>query len=322
MWKMETRRRSVNNGVQQMQRGGDGLSPLDRIGRTPLFRLRRVTAGLSPGVELYVKAEWFNPGGSVKDRAALRMIEEGERSGALTPEKTIIDATSGNTGIAYAMIGAIKGYRVELVMPANVTQERRQLARLYGARVIESDPLEGSDGAIRLAREIVARDPDRYFYPDQYNNPANWQAHYDTTGPEIWEQTQGRITHFVAGVGTSGTLVGTGRRLKEYNPAVQLIAVQPADELQVIEGLKHLATAIVPGIYDPSLPDRTIYADAGEAVEMTMRLAREEGLFVGFSGAAAVCAALEVARDLNEGVIVALLPDSGMKYLSLNWLKP
>jgi cysteine synthase B len=290
---------------------------LQRIGNTPLFQLTEVTQGLSPDVELHVKAEWFNPGGSVKDRPALRMIEEAERDGRLTPDKTIIDATSGNTGIAYALIGAVKGYRVELVMPANASQERRQLAHAYGARVIESDPLEGSDGAIRLVRKIVAATPEKYFYPDQYSNPANWQAHYDTTGPEIWEQTGGRVTHFVAGIGTSGTLMGVGRRLREYNPQIQLIAVQPADDLQVIEGLKHMATAIVPGIYDPTLPDRTVYAKAEQALTMARRLAREEGLFVGLSAAAAVDAALQVAQELESGIVVALLPDSGMKYLSL-----
>ncbi|MGQ9502950.1 MAG: PLP-dependent cysteine synthase family protein [Anaerolineae bacterium] len=290
---------------------------LEHIGHTPLFRLTRVVEGLPAGVELYVKAEWFNPGGSVKDRPALRMIEEAERDGRLTPDKIIIDSTSGNTGIAYALIGAVKGYRVELVMPANVSHERRQLARAYGARVIESDPLEGSDGAIRLVRKIVAEAPEKYFYPDQYNNPANWLAHYETTGPEIWEQTNGRITHFVAGVGTSGTLMGVGRRLREHNPRVQLIAVEPADELQVIEGLKHMATAIVPGIYDPTLPDRTIYVEANQALRMMRRLAREEGLFVGLSAAAAVDAALQVACELRKGVVVALLPDSGVKYLSL-----
>ncbi|MBM4459452.1 MAG: PLP-dependent cysteine synthase family protein [Chloroflexi bacterium] len=290
---------------------------LDRIGDTPLLRLSRLPAGLAPDVELYVKAEWFNPGGSVKDRAALRIIEEAECDGRLTAGRTIMDATSGNTGIAYALIGAVKGYRVTLVMPANVSQERRQLARAYGAQIIESDPLEGADGAIRLARQLAAETPERYFYADQYNNPANWRAHYDATGPEIWAQTGGRITHFVAGVGTSGTLMGVGRRLREYNPQIQLIAVQPADEMQVIEGLKHMATAIVPGIYDPTLPDRTLRAEAERTLALARRLAREEGLFVGFSAAAAVDAALQVAGELAEGVVVALLPDSGMKYLSL-----
>ncbi len=292
-------------------------SILEHIGHTPLFRLTRITHSLPAGVELHVKAEWFNPGGSVKDRPALRMIEEAERDGRLTPDKTIIDATSGNTGIAYALIGAVKGYRVALVMPANASQERRQLARAYGAQIIESDPLEGTDGAIRLVRKLVSAEPEKYFYPDQYNNPANWRAHYDTTGPEIWEQTDGRVTHFVAGIGTSGTLMGVGRRLKEYNPHIQLIAVEPADDLQVIEGLKHMATAIVPGIYDPTLPDRTIYAEAVRAARMARRLAHEEGLFVGLSAAAAVDAALQVAQELESGVVVALLPDSGMKYLSL-----
>ncbi len=318
MWNAYQTERTIPNGPAPpvMVAPGDS-SVLQSIGNTPMFRLRRITEGLSPGVEIHVKAEWFNPGGSVKDRPALRMIEEAEREGRLTPDKIIIDATSGNTGIAYAMIGAVKGYRVTLVMPGNVSQERRQLAQAYGAEVIESDPLEGSDGAIRLVRKLVAEDPDRYFYPDQYNNPANWRAHYDTTGPEIWAQTRGRVTHFVAGIGTSGTLMGTGRRLKEYNPAIQLIAVEPADDLQVIEGLKHMATAIVPGIYDPTLPDRIIPTEADRAVEMAQRLAREEGLFVGLSAAAAVDAALQVAQTLESGVIVALLPDSGMKYLSL-----
>lgn len=303
--------------AQAVVAGARAQGILERIGHTPLLRLSRLVESLPADVELYVKAEWFNPGGSVKDRPALRMIEEAERDGRLTSDKIIIDSTSGNTGIAYALIGAVKGYRVELVMPANVSRERRQLARAYGARIIESDPLEGSDGAIRLVRKIVAEAPEKYFYPDQYNNPANWLAHYDTTGPEIWEQTAGRVTHFVAGVGTSGTLMGVGRRLREYNPRVQLIAVEPADELQVIEGLKHMATAIVPGIYDPTLLDRTIYVEADQAFAMVQRLAREEGLFVGFSAAAAVVAALQVARELKEGVVVALLPDSGVKYLSL-----
>ncbi len=314
--------RIKTNGMSRRPRAFPAdMTILDYIGNTPMFRLTRIARDLPPAVELYVKAEWANPGGSVKDRPALRIIEEAERDGRLTPEKIIIDATSGNTGIAYAMIGAVKGYQVELVMPANVTQERRQLARIYGARVIESDPMEGADGAIRLVRQIVAEAPDRYFYADQYNNPANWRAHYDTTGPEIWEQTGGRITHFVAGVGTSGTLMGVGRRLKAYNPRVQLIAVEPADDLQVIEGLKHMATSIVPGIYDPTLPDRTIYIESERAREMARRLAQEEGLFVGFSAAAAVDAALQIGQELERGVIVALLPDSGVKYLSLDLFK-
>jgi cysteine synthase B len=321
LWRAEHDTVTDNGVIWAASAGPSGQSILERIGNTPLLRLSRVRADLAPGVELYAKAEWFNPGGSVKDRPALRMIEEAERDGRLTPAKTIIDATSGNTGIAYALIGAVKGYRVTLVMPANVSLERRQLARAYGAQIIESDPLEGSDGAIRLVRKLVAAAPEKYFYGDQYNNPANWQAHYDTTGPEIWKQTGGRVTHFVAGVGTSGTLMGAGRRLREYNPQIKLIAVQPTEELQVIEGLKHMATAIVPGIYDPTLPDHTLYAEADRALAMVRRLAKEEGLFVGFSAAAAVDAALQIARELKDGVVAVLLPDSGMKYLSLGMFK-
>lgn len=290
---------------------------LDQIGQTPLLRLARVMADLPASVEVWVKAEWFNPGGSVKDRAALRMVEEAERRGHLHSDKVLIDATSGNTGIAYALIGAIKGFQVELVMPANVSQERKALVRAYGARLIESDPLEGSDGAIRLARQIVAQDPARYFYADQYNNPANWQAHFDTTGVELWEQTAGRITHFVAGLGTSGTMMGAGRRLKAFNPDIQLVGVQPADELQVIEGLKHMETAIVPGIYEARLLDQEARVEAEDALAMTRRLARAEGLFVGFSAGAVVHAALQIAAGLQEGIVVALAADGGSKYVSL-----
>jgi S-sulfo-L-cysteine synthase (O-acetyl-L-serine-dependent) len=292
-------------------------SILTTVGNTPLIQLTKVAADLPPDVEVWAKAEWYNPGGSVKDRAALRMIEDAERSGALTPDKTIIDSTSGNTGVAYALIGAAKGYRVALVMPGNVSAERKAIVRAYGADLIESDPLEGSDGAIRKVRQIVADQPDRYYYPDQYSNPANWRSHYDTTGGEIIAQTDGRVTHFVAGLGTTGTFVGVGRRLKDYAPSIQLVAVGPADELEVIEGLKHLETAIVPGIYDRSLVDRDFPVTAQQALVMTQRLAKEEGLFVGFSAGAAVHAALAVARELEHGVVVTLLPDGGVKYLSL-----
>ncbi|MEE8390685.1 MAG: cysteine synthase family protein [Anaerolineae bacterium] len=294
-------------------------SILDQIGNTPLLDLSALAhrSGVSPGVGVYAKAEWFNPGGSVKDRAALRIVQEAEASGALTPDKILIDSTSGNTGIGYAMVCAAKGYRVHLVIPSNVSAERKALAWAYGAKLIESDPLEGSDGAIRLVREIVAADPERYFYADQYNNPANWLAHFDTTGPEIWEQTQGQVTHFVAGLGTTGTLIGAGRFLKGVNPSVQLIAVQPEDDLQVIEGLKHLETAIVPGIYDETLLDvqKTVAAEA--AWEITRRLGREAGLLVGLSAGAAIVATLEVASALDQGVVVTLLPDDGSKYVSL-----
>jgi cysteine synthase B len=294
-------------------------SILDQIGHTPLLDLSPLAlrAGVPAQVGVYAKAEWFNPGGSVKDRPALRIIQEAEASGALTPDRILIDSSSGNTGIAYALIGAVKGLQVHLVMPANVSAERKALVRAYGATLIASDPVEGSDGAIRLVREIVAADPQRYFYADQYNNPANWRAHYDTTGPEIWHQTQGQVTHFVAGLGTTGTFTGIGRFVRQAHPAVQLVAVQPEDELQVIEGLKHLETAIVPGIYDATLPDVQLPIGAEAAWEMARRLGREAGLFVGLSAGAAVAAALDVAKTLEEGVVVTLLPDSGSKYVSL-----
>jgi cysteine synthase B len=245
------------------------------------------------------------------------MVEDGERSGRLRPGKTIIDSSSGNTGIALALIGAVKGYPVHLVMPANVSVERKALVRAYGARLIESDPLEGSDGAIRLVNAIVAADPGRYFYTDQYNNEANWQAHYAGTGPEIWRQTGGAVTHFVAGLGTTGTFTGTGRYLQERNPAIQLVAVQPEDELAVIEGLKHLETAIVPGIYDAGLPDRTLGVPAEDAWRTVRELARQAGLFVGVSGGAAVAASIALGRELEHGVITTILPDDGSKYVSL-----
>ena len=292
---------------------------LDQIGNTPLLDLSAFAQrlGVSPTVGVYAKAEWYNPSGSVKARAALRIVEEAERSGQLTPDKILIDSSSGNTGIAFAMIGALKGYVVHLVMPANVSKERKALAKAYGATFIESDPLEGSDGAIRLVRELVAAEPERYFYANQYNNPANWRAHYDTTGPEIWRQTDGAVTHFVCGLGTTGTFVGAGRYLKRQNPAIQLVALQPADELSVIEGLKHLETAIMPEIWDPSLIDQDLRLDPEEAWTMTRRLAREAGLFVGVSAGAAAAGAIQVAQALERGLVVTLLPDDGSKYVSL-----
>ena len=292
---------------------------LDQIGNTPLLDLSSFAhaRGVPATVGLYAKAEWHNPGGSVKARAALHMVEEAERAGALRRGKTIIDSSSGNTGIALALIGAVKGYPVELVMPANVSAERKALVRAYGARLIESDPLEGSDGAIHRVQAIVAADPERYFYVDQYNNAANWQAHYQSTGPEIWQQTGGEVTHFVAGLGTTGTFTGVGRYLKQQNPAVQLVAVQPEDELSVIEGLKHLETAIVPGIYDGGLPDRTIGIGPEAAWRSVRELARHAGLFVGVSGGAAVAASIALGRDLAGGNIVTVLPDDGSKYVSL-----
>jgi cysteine synthase B len=291
---------------------------LDLIGNTPLIKLQNLLSNLTdnPRVELYGKAEWANPGGSVKDRPALKMIREGERSGALTRDKTIIDATSGNTGIAYAMIGAALGYRVKLCLPKNAGDERKRILLAYGAELVLTDPLAGSDGAILAVREIVASEPDKYFYPDQYNNSANWRAHYETTGAEIFAQTGGRITHFVAGLGTSGTFMGAGRRLRELKPEVELISMQPDSPFHGLEGLKHMETAIVPGIYDPLLADRQIEAGTEEAFAMVKQLARREGLFVGISAAANIVAALKVAERIDEGVIVTIFCDNGGKYLS------
>jgi len=294
---------------------GDDLSA--SIGRTPLVRLRRLTRDLPAGVEVFAKAEHLNPGGSVKDRAALSMILEGERSGQLRPGQIILDATSGNTGIAYAMIGAARGYRVALCLPKNASMERRRILQIYGAEIIETDPMQGTDGAQIKAREIVALEPDKYFYPDQYNNDANWRAHYEGTAPEIWEQTRGRITHFLAGLGTAGTFVGVARRLKSYRAAVRAISMQPDSPLHGLEGMKHMQTAIVPGIYDPEVADENVEVATEDAQEMTRRLAREEGLFVGVSSGANVHAALRLARALPSGsVVVTILCDGGSKYLS------
>jgi S-sulfo-L-cysteine synthase (O-acetyl-L-serine-dependent) len=289
-------------------------SLLDLIGNTPLIKLANLVE--NPRVEIYGKAEWANPGGSVKDRPALNMILEGERSGALTRDKTIIDSTSGNTGIAYAMIAAARGYRVKLCLPKNASEERKRILEAYGVELVLTDPLAGSDGAILVVREIVAAAPDKYFYPDQYNNPANWRAHYETTGVEIFEQTGGRVTHFVAGLGTSGTFVGTGRRLRELKPEVKLISMQPDSPFHGLEGLKHMETAIVPGIYDPTLADEEVEIETEEAHAMVKRLARREGWFVGISSAANVVAAMRVAERIDEGVIVTILSDDASKYLS------
>lgn len=287
---------------------------LDLIGNTPLIKLQRLVE--NPRVEIYGKAEWANPGGSVKDRPALRMIREGERSGALTRDKTIIDSTSGNTGIAYAMIAAALGYRVKLCLPKNASEERKRILRAYGAELILTDPLAGSDGAILAVREIVAAEPDKYFYPDQYNNPANWRAHYETTGVEIFEQTDGRITHFIAGLGTSGTFMGAGRRLRELKPGVQLISMEPDSPFHGLEGLKHMETAIVPGIYDPAFADEQVTIGTEEAHAMAKQLVRSEGWFVGISAAANVAAAIKIAERIDEGVLVTVLCDDGSKYLT------
>jgi cysteine synthase B len=285
------------------------------VGNTPLLRLRHISAEAGD-VEIYAKAEWFNPGGSVKDRPALSMILDGERSGRLTPNKTILDATSGNTGIAYAWIGAARGYKVKLALPRNASEERKRILTAYGAELVLTSPLEGSDGAIREARRLYAENPSLYFYPDQYNNPANWRAHYETTAPEIWEQTKGRITHFVAGLGTTGTFVGTSRRLKELNPEIKTISFQPDSPFHGLEGLKHLATAIVPGIYDSELADQNYEINTEEAHEYARQLGRREGLLVGVSAGAALACALQIARKINQGVIVTIFPDGGDKYLS------
>lgn len=298
------------------QRLGEHL--VDRIGNTPLLALARIAAEF-PNVQILGKAEWFNPGGSVKDRAAYYMIRDGERRGALRPGKIILDATSGNTGIAYAMIGASLGYRVKLCLPSSASPERKHILNAYGVDIVYTPGDEGTDGAIRRVREIYDADPERYFYPDQYGNPANPAAHYATTGPEIWKQTHGEITHFVAGLGTSGTFVGVTRRLRELNPQVRCISMQPDSGFHGLEGLKHMPTAIVPPIYDPTLADENIEMETEPAQAMVKRLAREEGLLVGVSAGGAVCAALSVARRVprdQNAVIVVILPDSGEKYLS------
>jgi len=299
---------------------------VDLIGYTPLIRLRRITRHLPESIEIYGKAEWFNPGGSVKDRPAWNIVRTAIERGELHGGKRLLDATSGNTGIAFAMIGAALGFGVTLCVPANVSTERKRILKAYGAEVIYTDPLESSDGAIRKARALYAQHPDRYYYADQYNNPANWQAHYETTGVEIWQQTEGRITHFVAGLGTTGTFVGVGRRLREYRRDIQLISLQPDSPFHGLEGLKHLETAIVPGIYDPTLADANLAISTEDAYAMARRLAREEGLLVGVSAAAAVVGSLRVAeailRDAEQrgeephAVIVTILCDSADKYLS------
>lgn len=297
---------------------GDSL--LANIGNTPLLPLHRIAAAerVCPNVVLFAKAEWFNASGSVKARPALAMIEDGERRGVLNPDKTIIEATSGNTGIALAMIGAAKGYKVKLFMPANVSQERKGILKAYGAELVLTDPAEGIDLSIRTVERMLEENPDLYFRPDQYNNPVNWQAHYLTTGVEVWEQTGGAVTHFVAGIGTSGTLMGTGRRLKDFNPNIEVVSVEPEDGLALIEGLKHMETSIVPGIYDSDFADGKIPVRPEQARQMARRLALEEGLFVGYSAGAAAWAALQLAKTLEQdSVIVTVFPDGGEKYLSV-----
>jgi cysteine synthase B len=288
------------------------------IGNTPLVEIRSVARGLSPGVRVLAKLEGFNPGGSAKDRAALRMIREAVRTGKLKPGQTIIESTSGNTGIAIAMIGAALGYPVRLVLPSNVSEERKGIIRFFGADIVYSDPMEGSDGAIRLCREIVGGEPGVYFKPDQYFNPMNSQAHYETTGPEIHRQTGGSVTHFVAGIGTGGTVMGTGRFLKERDPRIRVIAAEPDAALHGIEGLKHMASSIVPGIYQEEELDLKIPVSTEDAYEMVYRLSQEEGLLVGQSSGAALDAALQIARQLTHGTVVTVFPDFGSRYMTTN----
>jgi len=303
--------------VRGVGASGAGTTLIEElVGRTPLVQIHNIVEDLAPGVFVYGKAEFFNPGGSVKDRAALAMVRDGERRGLLRAGKTIIDASSGNTGIAYAWIGAALGYRVQICLPANASPERKKMLAAYGAEVTLTDAQEGTDGAQRLVKSLVMDDPNRYFYPDQYNNSANWQTHYDTTAPEIWEQTGGSVTHFVAGLGTTGTFVGTTRRLKEFNPKIQCVSFQPDTPLHGLEGMKHLETAITPGIWDAGLPDREEWTATEDAYRMVKRLAREEGLFVGVSAGAAVATALKIARELTHGVVVTILCDGADKYLS------
>lgn len=302
--------------VEQTDRGTSKNAIEESIGHTPLLRLRRITRELPSGVEVFAKAEHLNPGGSVKDRPALAMILAGERDGTLRPGMTILDATSGNTGIAYAMIGAARGYPVTLCLPKNAGRQRKRILHRFGVNVIETDPLQSTDGAQLIARDMFEKEPDKYFYPDQYNNDGNWRAHYESTAPEIWEQTEGRITHFITGLGTSGTFVGVARRLKALNSAILAISMQPDSPLHGLEGLKHMATAMVPGIYDPALSDESVEVGTEDAQKMVRRLAEEEGLLVGTSSGANVFAALRLASTLSrEAVVVTILCDGGERYI-------
>lgn len=289
-------------------------SILDRIGKTPLVRIRELARDLSPDVEIWAKLEYFNPGGSVKDRAAYRMVQEGIKNGELTPDKIIMDPTSGNTGVAYAMIGAALGYKVELVMPANASRQRKDIAEAYGAKIVFSSRFEGSDGAIRLAKKMYAENSAKYFMPDQYNNTMNPRAHYDTTGVEIWEQTKGRVTHFVATLGTSGTAMGTSRRLKDYNKNIYSVGVQPEDALHGLEGLKHMPTSIVPGIYHEKELDEVVGVATEPSYDLADRLGKEEGLLVGYSSGAALLTCRQLAKKIRRGVIVTIFPDHGDRY--------
>lgn len=295
-------------------------SLLEYVGNTPLIHLKGLEKEADNGqVELYAKAEWFNPGGSVKDRAALKMVSDAEKSGLLTRAKTILESTSGNTGIALAMIGAAKGYRVEVIMPSNASDERKRIIESYGAKIIYTNPLEGTDGAQMLAHRLHREHPDKYFYTNQYANDSNWRAHYEGTGVEVYHQTQGRVTHFVTGVGTGGTIMGTGRKLKEYDAGIKVIAVEPSEALHGIEGLKHMASSIKPPIFNANFLDGKVSVTTEEAHTWVDTMAKEHGLFVGLSGGAAIGGALKIARSLDSGVVVTILPDAGTRYLSLRF---
>lgn len=289
---------------------------LDTIGRTPLLCLNKITAHVNKNIKIYAKLERYNPGGSVKDRAAYQMIKDAEEAGLLTGDKIILDSTSGNTGIAYAMIAVVRGYRVKIVLPRNASVERKKIIAEFGAEIVYSSEFKGSDGAISLAKEIYDQDPDKYYMPDQYNNPSNWKAHYLTTGPEILEQTKGKITHFVASVGTAGTIMGAGKSLKEFNPDIKVIAVQPDDAMHGIEGLKHMESSKLPGIYNPDFPDETVYVNTDRAYDMVKKIILTEGLPVGHSSGAAMVGAFDVAEKLEDGIIVVIFPDGGDRYLS------
>jgi len=289
---------------------------LDHIGGTPLLPIQRLGKKEAPQVSILVKAEWFNPGGSIKDRAARGMIQEALQSGKLSPKKTILDATSGNTGIALAMIGASLGYKTKLCIPANASMERQKILTAYGAELVLTDPMQGSDGAFNKVREIYSKDPDRYFYVDQYNNPANWKAHYDTTGVEIWKQSEKKVTHFVSGIGTSGTIIGTGKRLKDFNPNVRVIAMQPDSPYHGMEGTRHLESTMVPGIFDRSVLDETVIVSTEEAWHWCKLLSRKEGMLVGISSGANFAAAMQVAKKIGTGTVVTMFCDSGDRYLS------
>ena len=293
-----------------------GNSILDTIGKTPLIRLNKITARINKNVKVYAKLERYNPGGSVKDRAAFQMIKDAESAGLLTKDKIILDSTSGNTGIAYAMIAAVKGYKAKIVLPKNASVERKKIISGFGAEIVYSSEFKSSDGAIKLANEIYNQDPDKYYMPDQYNNPSNWKAHYLTTGPEILEQVKGNITHLIASLGTTGTIMGTGKALKEFNPDIEIIAIQPDDAMHGIEWLKHMESSIMPGIYDPGFPDETIFVNTEKSYDMVKKIIMDEGLAVGHSSGAALVGALQIAEKLKEGVMVVIFPDGGDRYLS------